>query len=100
MKSPFLTPLILILLAAMSPASAQTASDTDYTCWQCPVCGYTVILTPAEAESIDPYTLCPNCYSAYAGNFIQVYCSGYVPRTINPTTRIRIMSSRIGKKMK
>jgi len=79
MKSPFLTPLILILLAAMSPASAQTASDTDYTCWQCPVCGYTVILTPAEAESIDPYTLCPNCYSAYAGNFIQVYCSGYVP---------------------
>ena len=79
MKSPFLAAFILILLAVISPASAQYASDNEYSCWQCPVCGYTVSLTPAEAESIDPYTPCPNCYSAYAGSFIQVYCSGYDP---------------------
>jgi len=70
--------LILMMLALSMPASAQYNLDTEETCWQCPVCGYTVSLTPAEAESIDPYTPCPNCYSAYAGSFIQVYCSGLV----------------------
>jgi len=71
--------LILMMLAVAPPASAQHAQATDYTCWQCPVCGYTVGLTAAEAESIDPYTLCPSCYSAYAGSFIQVYCPGSYP---------------------
>ena len=67
-----------MMLALSTPASAQYALDTEETCWQCPVCGYTVSLTTAEAASIDPYTPCPNCYSAYAGNFNQVYCSGLV----------------------
>jgi len=67
-----------MMLALSTPASAQYDLNTEETCWQCPVCGYTVSLTAAEAASIDPYTPCPNCYSAYAGNFIQVYCLGLV----------------------
>lgn len=81
MKSPFLIPFIIMMLAVLFPVSAQYASesaqhvlDTDYTCWQCPVCGYMVALTTAEAESIDPYTPCPNCNLAYAGSFIPVSC--------------------------
>lgn len=70
---------IFMMLALSTSASAQYNLDTEETCWQCPVCGYTVRLTPAEAASIDPYTPCPNCYSAYAGSFVQVYCSGYDP---------------------
>ncbi len=52
-----------------------TDHNADYTCWQCPVCGFTIGLTSAEADSIDPYDLCPICYSAYAGSFIPVDCS-------------------------
>jgi protease I len=78
MKTPFLTIVILLLLAGTFSASAQydLETDTDYACWQCPVCGYTVSLTPAEAASINPYTPCPSCYSAYAGNFMPVSCQG------------------------
>ena len=76
MKTPFLTIVILLSLAGTFSASAQydLETDTDYACWQCPVCGYIVSLTPAEAASINPYTPCPSCYSAYAGNFMPVSC--------------------------
>ncbi len=76
MKNSSLTIVILLLLAGTFSASAQydLETDTGYTCWQCPVCGYIVSLTPAEAASINPYTPCPSCYSAYAGNFIPVSC--------------------------
>jgi protease I len=95
MKTPFLTIVILLLLAGTFSASAQydLETDTDYACWQCPVCGYIVSLTPAEAASINPYTPCPSCYSAYAGNFMPVSCqvaleestSGYTsPEYIQP----------------
>lgn len=88
MKTSFLTIVILLLLTGAFSASAQydLETDTDYACWQCPVCGYIVSLTPAEAASINPYTPCPSCYSAYAGNFMPVSCqadwedspSGYI----------------------
>jgi protease I len=76
MKTSSLTIVILLLLTGAFSASAQynQETDTDYACWQCPVCGYIVSLTPAEAASINPYTPCPACYAAYAGNFMPVSC--------------------------
>lgn len=76
MKTLSLTIVILLLLTGAFSASAQynQETDTDSACWQCPVCGYIVSLTPAEAESINPYTPCPACYAAYAGNFMPVSC--------------------------
>ncbi len=76
MKTSFLTIVILLLLAGTFSVSAQhdLEADTGNACWQCPVCGYIISLTPAQAASINPYTPCPSCYSAYAGNFMPVSC--------------------------
>jgi len=79
MKTPSLIIVVLLLLTGAFSASAQydlydLETDKDYACWQCPVCGYVVSMTPAEAASINPYTPCPSCYSAYAGNFMPVSC--------------------------
>jgi protease I len=94
MKTSSLTIVILLLLTGAFSASAQydLETDTDYACWQCPVCGYIVSLTPSEAASINPYTPCPSCYSAYAGNFMPVSCqdareqsiSGYISPELEP----------------
>jgi protease I len=76
MKSLFRKLILLLFLAGGFPVFAQYDSGTDalYTCWQCPVCGYVVSLTLEQAASIDAYTSCPACYSAYAGNFVPVSC--------------------------
>jgi len=76
MKTSSITLALLLLLAGAFPAFAQFDSGTvaGTTCWQCPVCGYTVSLTPYQLASINPYTPCPACYSAYAFNFVQVPC--------------------------
>ncbi len=76
MNTLFLKLIVLLSLAGAFPVFAQHDSGTNalYTCWQCPVCGYVVSLTAEQAESINAYTLCPVCYSAYAGNFIPVSC--------------------------
>jgi len=76
MKISCITLSILLLLAGAFPAFAQFNSGTaaGTTCWQCPICGYTVSLTPYQLASINPYTPCPACYSAYAFNFVQVPC--------------------------
>ncbi len=76
MKSLFQKLIILLFLAGVFPVFAQYDSGTNagYTCWQCPVCGYVVSLTPEQAASINAYTPCPVCYSAYAGNFLPVSC--------------------------
>ena len=76
MKTSFLAITVILFLAGISPAFAQISLgiDTGYACWQCPVCGYVVSMTPAQAESVNPYTPCPACYSAYAGSFVPVSC--------------------------
>jgi protease I len=76
MTTSFLIFVLLLLLAGTFPVFAQVDSGTNagYTCWQCPVCGYIVSLTPDQAASINAYTPCPACYSAYAGNFMPVSC--------------------------
>jgi protease I len=76
MKTLFQKLIILLFLAGAYPVFAQYDSGTNagYTCWQCPVCGYVVSLTPEQAASINAYTPCPVCYSAYAGNFVPVSC--------------------------
>jgi protease I len=80
MKTSSITLTLLLLLAGASAAFAQydSGSAAGITCWQCPVCGYTVSLTPYQLASVNPYTPCPVCYSAYAFNFVQVPCQpGY-----------------------
>lgn len=79
MKLPFLTMVLLLLVAGANPVHAQYGSQSStgantLTCWQCPVCGYVVSMTQAEAASVNPYTLCPSCNSAYAGYFVPVSC--------------------------
>jgi protease I len=76
MKTLFLNIIILLSLAGTFPVSAQydSGTSTGYTCWQCPVCGYIVNMTAEEAASINSYTPCPVCYSAYAGDFIPLSC--------------------------
>lgn len=76
MKTSSITLALLLLLAGAFPAFAQFNSGTvaGTTCWQCPVCGYTVSLTSYQLAVINPYTPCPACYSAYAFNFVQVPC--------------------------
>jgi len=76
MKTLFLRLILLLFLAGVFPVFAQYDSGTNalYTCWQCPICGYVVSLTPEQAASINAYTPCPACYSAYAGNFVPVSC--------------------------
>jgi protease I len=76
MKTSTITLALLLLLAGAFPSFAQFDSGTvaGTTCWQCPVCGYTVSLTPYQLASINPYTPCPACYSSYAFNFVQVPC--------------------------
>lgn len=77
MKTLFLNIIILLSLAGAFPVSAQYDSGTNtiYTCWQCPICGYVVSMTAEQAASINSYTPCPVCFSAYAGNFIPVSCT-------------------------
>jgi len=84
MKTLFLNIIILLSLAGTFPVSAQydSGTSTGNTCWQCPVCGYVVSMTAEQAASINSYTPCPVCYSAYAGNFMPVSCPaalGYSP---------------------
>jgi len=76
MKTSSITLILFLLLAGASAAFAQydPGSAAGFTCWQCPVCGYTVSLTPYQLASVNPYTPCPVCYSAYAFNFVQVPC--------------------------
>jgi protease I len=76
MKTLFLKIIVLLFLAGAFPVFAQYDSGTNalYTCWQCPVCGYVVSMTAEQAASINAYTPCPVCYSAYAGNFMPVSC--------------------------
>jgi len=76
MKSSSITLIFLLLLAGAFPAFAQYDPGTaeGVTCWRCPVCGYTVSLTPLELASVNPYTPCPVCYSTYAFYFVQVPC--------------------------
>ncbi|MEI6103963.1 MAG: DJ-1/PfpI family protein [Methanothrix sp.] len=76
MKMLFQKLFILLFLAGADPVFAQYDSGTNegYTCWQCPVCGYVVSLTADQAASINAYSPCPVCYSAYAGNFMTVSC--------------------------
>ncbi len=76
MKMLFQKLFILLFLAGAYPVFAQYDSGTNegYTCWQCPVCGYVVSLTADQAASINAYSPCPVCYSAYAGNFVPVSC--------------------------
>jgi protease I len=76
MKTLFQKLILLLFLAGTFPVFAQVGSETNagYTCWQCPACGYIVSLTPDQAASINAYTPCPVCYSAYAGNFVPVSC--------------------------
>jgi protease I len=76
MKTQFPKLILLLFLAGTFPAFAQVDSETNagYTCWQCPACGYIVSLTPDQAASINAYTPCPACFSAYAGNFVPVSC--------------------------
>ncbi|MCX6670165.1 MAG: DJ-1/PfpI family protein [Methanothrix sp.] len=85
MKTSSITLILFLLLAGASAAFAQydPGSAAGITCWQCPVCGYTVSLTPYQLASVNPYTPCPVCYSAYAFNFVQVPCqmaTGYEER--------------------
>jgi hypothetical protein len=76
MKTLFQKLIVLLFLAGAYPVFAQYDSGTNagYSCWQCPVCGYVVSMTAEQAASINSYTPCPMCYSAYAGNFMTVYC--------------------------
>jgi len=76
MKTLFQKLILLLFLAGAYPvfASYDAGTNEGYTCWQCPVCGYVVSLTPEQAASINAYTPCPVCYSAYAGNFMTVSC--------------------------
>ncbi len=72
MKALSIISIVILLLIIHLPAAAQY--DTGYYCYQCPVCGTIFKVTAYEAASTNPYTLCPVCGSAYAGNFIPVPC--------------------------
>ncbi len=74
MKTLSLTLMLLLLLSAAIPASAQYSSGQGNVCYACPVCGTVFSVTPAEAASVNPYDVCPACYMAYLYTFIQVPC--------------------------
>ena len=74
MKTLSLTLMLLLLMAGAAPASAQYGFGQNYVCYACPVCGTVFSITPEEAESANPYDLCPACYMAYLGDFIPVSC--------------------------
>lgn len=76
MKLQLSSLILLLLIAGAVPTNAQFGSQANsgYFCWQCPVCGYVVSMTQAEAASVNPYTPCPVCNSAYAGYFVPVSC--------------------------
>lgn len=70
-------------MLCLFPAFAQfdSATNEGTTCWRCPVCGYTVSLASHQLATVNPYTHCPVCYSAYAFSFVQVPCqatTGYI----------------------
>jgi hypothetical protein len=70
MKEKLRLVLIVFTLRCVVPTFAQ--NDSGNTCWKCPVCGYTVNITPNQLATANPYNLCPLCYSAYAFQFIEV----------------------------
>jgi protease I len=74
MKTLSLTLMLLMIVAGAAPASAQYGSGQDYVCYACPVCGTVFSVTTEEATSANPYDLCPACYMAYLGDFVQVPC--------------------------
>ncbi len=82
MRTATISILILLLLSLILPSLGQSGyamqenygTDGGYMCFQCPVCGAIFQVTPQEAANTNPYTLCPYCYSAYAGQFIPVQC--------------------------
>lgn len=74
MKTLSITLIFILLLAGAIPAFAQYSSGGSYVCYACPVCGMVFSVTPQEAASANPYDVCPVCYSAYLGNFVQVSC--------------------------
>ncbi len=74
MKTLSLTLMLLMLMVGAAPASAQYGYGQDYVCYACPVCGTVFSVTPDEAESANPYDLCPVCGMAYLGQFVQVPC--------------------------
>lgn len=67
-----LVPILLLMVGAIS-AFAQYDGQ-GYVCYACPVCGSVFSVTPQEAASANPYDVCPVCYSAYLGTFVQVPC--------------------------
>ncbi len=97
--------LIFVLLGLGIPSSLAQGgleeSSADYSCWMCPVCGYTVQLqvpvgsnaqtystTLSQVTTLDPNDpswYCPSCYYysggvlTFAGNFVLVPCqsTGY-----------------------
>lgn len=74
MKTLSMTLILLLLLAGAIPAFAQYSSGGSYVCYACPVCSTVFSVTPQEAASANPYDVCPVCYSAYLGTFVQVSC--------------------------
>lgn len=69
---------LCIALPAQGQSDYGWQGDSDaigsYLCFQCPVCGGLVKMTPQEAALTSPYASCPYCFSAYAYQFIQVQC--------------------------
>jgi Tfp pilus assembly protein PilF len=66
--------LVFIMFAVLYVVPALAQYDLGNTCWKCPVCGYTVSITPYQLTTANPYNLCPICHLAYAFQFIQVLC--------------------------
>lgn len=74
MKTLSMTLMLLLLLAGAIPAFAQYSYGGSYVCYACPICGTVFSVTPQEAATANPYDVCPVCYSAYLGTFVQVSC--------------------------
>jgi protease I len=94
---------ILLLLSTILPSVGQGnyggqdnyGTDEGYLCFQCPVCGAIFQVTPQEAANTNPYTPCPYCYSAYAGQFIQISCPSSNDNTgvVKDGTRVNAIDS-------
>jgi protease I len=82
MRAVSISIFALLLLSSILPSLEQGGyggqenyeTDGGYLCFQCPVCGAIFQVTPQEVANTNPYTPCPYCYGAYAGQFIQVQC--------------------------
>jgi deglycase len=94
---------ILLLLSTILPSLGQSSYegqdnngiDGGYLCIQCPVCGAIFKVTPQEAANTNPYTPCPYCYSAYAGQFIRISCPSSADNTgvVNRSTNVSAIDS-------